>query len=212
MTSSTTVYPSGTALTYTDTGLSANTPYYYTVTASATSYNSSTSAIGTKTTAASGGGDTLVDITDWTLENTTASTNNLTGDGSGNSRAGSAKHLNSGGSGYFQAKADGVYIGFGTLSNYNPSGNEMSHGMIRASNGKIIGITNNTTFSDDVITPAGTLIRIRMDGTTVYYEYLVPSGSWHTLQTKTQAASPFYVKFYAFDSASANDIKGFNLL
>lgn len=54
MTSPTTAY-TGSLLTYTDTGLSPSTTYYYTVTASATGYTSSISSVANKTTDASGG-------------------------------------------------------------------------------------------------------------------------------------------------------------
>lgn len=105
-------------------------------------------------------------------------------------------HLNPGDSGAFRARSEGGVIGLSNDPTYAGSFNEMQHTIQRGSYGRITCHTQagNVYVSDNVSTPEGTLVQLRTDATTVYYEYTVDGGATWTLVTTQPWSTPLTPK------------------
>jgi hypothetical protein len=144
-------------------------------------------------------GSTLSNVTDWTTSGgVTVTGNNLTPNVMfSDTRAGSNLKVQGFSSGYVQANSTGgriALVEFGG-STYLGTDNEMWHALFRDSgNGKLVSFSRPQIYEDFGFIQANSLIRLRTDGTTVYYEYQLPSTSnWITVKTLPQNNFNLYI-------------------
>lgn len=227
MSSPTTIY-TGSLLTYTDTGLTASTTYYYTVTASATNYISSVSDIASKATAAASSGATP--LTNFKTSGVTINSNNATSTAV-NAGCVASKSTDTTVSTLalksFEIGWDASWVGkdiafgLGTPDYEGASLNAIENAFYIGPSGAIEGKTGGNTSSLGYTLPQATTTKLRVrvvEDTTnwkVFFERSIDSGtnwtllnSGGTLSTVVKTAALHGCIFMFQSGVTVNSIKG----
>jgi len=208
-----TIY-TGSALSFTDSGLSSSSTYYYRVKAMASGYADSGFAEGSTTTPAGA----LTSLTSWTtLQNVTLTTDTLTyndstfadngaGLATGTILASTVAQVQ------FQCEpfalsGEGATGALGVATNTNLYGEaNMLISIERETDGTVHGRYGSSYWntSSGALTNASGYLRIRTDGTNINAEYSTDGSTWTLGYQVTQPASLLYIQVSISGAAGGN--------